>query len=399
MKENIATALPTRLTGTNPAANILLVLALVGLAAGLAGGIYAQVAGHHQAFATSRDIPWGMPIGVYAYFAIISTGLCLLAAISHLFGGNNLAPLANRMVWLSIVSLLGAFLVIGLEIENPWRMPLGVILHPNLTSNIWWMGALYGLAVGIMLVELYLLISRRIGLAIVFGVAAAVAEALANSNLGSVFASLNARPFWYGSQLPVFFLACAFLSGAAAVVMFTHFSHVLSGKKMNQTVFSGMQAGGKVMILMIFLVGIANAWKFANAYCGTEEMALTADALVRGPLATSFWLFEIGIGLILPFVLLLITRLDSVQAMSTAALMVLVGQFFSRFNMVVSGQMIPQYHGYDDLPLYLSYLPSAAEFLLVIGGIGLIGYGFLVGERVLGSLFSTEQGHGHEQGH
>lgn len=393
MKELLTAALPSRRLDGTPVVSGLMVLMILGIVAGVAGGIYAQVVGHHQAFANTREMPWGMLIGVYAYLAIISTGLCLLAAISHLFGGNNLAPLANRMVWLSVISLLGAFFVIGLEIENPWRMPLGVLFHPNLTSNIWWMGTLYGLAVGIMLIELYLLISRRFTLAITFGVVAAVAEAMANSNLGSVFASLNARPFWYGSQLPVFFLACAFLSGAAAVVMFTHFSHVLSGKKMGPTELSGMQAGGKVMILMIFLVGIANAWKFANAYCGTEEMALTADALVSGPLATSFWLFEIGIGLVLPFVLLLVTRLDSVQAMSTAALMILVGQFFSRFNMVVAGQMIPQYRGYDDLPLYLSYIPTASEFLLVVGGLGLVGYGFLAGERILGSLFATEKGH------
>ncbi len=393
MKENIVATLPSRGMATTPLFNILMAVALLGILAGIAGGIYAQVIGHDHAFANTREMPWGMLIGVYAYFAIISTGLCLLAALSHLFGGNNLAPLGNRMVWLSIVSLLGAFLVIGLEIENPWRMPLGVLMHPNLTSNIWWMGTLYGMAVGIMLVELYLILSRRFALALVLGVAGAVAEAMANSNLGSVFASINARPFWYGSQLPIFFLACAFLSGAAAVVMFTHYSHVLTGKKISATVFSAIQAAGKVMILMIFLIAIANAWKFANAYTGNEEMILSADSLVNGPLATSFWLFEIGIGLVLPFVLMIATRLNSVQAMSTAALMILVGQFFSRFNMVVSGQIVPSYRGYDELPMYLSYIPTASEFLLVIGGIGLVGFGFLIGEKLFAPVFSTDEQH------
>jgi len=394
MKESLTTALPSRQIAGAPVTNGLMVMALLFLAAGIGSGIYAQAVGHHHAFANTREMPWGMLIGVYAYFAIISTGLCLLAAISHLFGGNKLAPLANRMVWLSIVSLLGAFLVIGLEIENPWRMALGVILHPNLTSNIWWMGTLYGMAVGIMLVEMYLLVTRRFAQALVFGVAGAVAEALANSNLGSVFASISARPFWYGPQLPIFFLACAFLSGAAAVVLFTHLTHVLSREEVSPTVFFGMRSAGKVMALMIFLIGIATAWKFANAYSGNREMILAADSMVSGPLATNFWLFEIGIGLVLPFALLLVSRLNSVQAMSAAALMVLVGQFFSRFNMVVSGQIVPQYAGYDSgLPLYLSYTPAAAEWLLVIGGIGLVGYGFLVGERFLGSLFRTEETH------
>jgi molybdopterin-containing oxidoreductase family membrane subunit len=97
--------------------------------------------------------------------------------------------------------------------------------------------------------------------------------------------------------------------------------------------------------------------------------------------------------MVLPFALLLVSRLNSVQAMSAAALMVLVGQFFSRFNMVVSGQIVSPYSGYSDIPLYLSYTPTASEWLLVVGGIGLVGYGFLVGEKFFGSIFSADEAH------
>lgn len=370
-------------------ANKLMWLSLCMIIIGVAGAVYAQWVGHHHAFANTREMPWGMLIGVYAYFAIISTGLCVLAAFSHAFGGNQMAPLANRMVWLSIIMLLGAFTVIGLEIENPWRMPLGVMFHPNVTSNIWWMGTLYGLAVGVMFLELFLIITKRFSAAIILGVVGAIAEALANSNLGSVFASLHSRPFWYGSQLPVFFLACAVLSGAAAVVMFTHYSHILQKRTMSEATFKGLQTAGKIMVLMTFLVTLATVWKFVNAYCSTDEMIMAADSLLKGPLSTSFWLFEIGVGLVLPCLLLVVSRLDSMHAMSTAALMVLVGQFFSRYNLVVSGQIVPNDHEFIGVPQYLSYMPSAAEYLLVIAGIGVVGLGFVVGERLLDKTFNT----------
>ncbi len=360
---------------------------------GVAGGIYAQAIGHHHAFANTREMPWGMLIGTYAFFAIISTGLCLLAAISHIFGGNKLAPLGNRMVWLSIVAIMGAFTVIGLEIENPWRMPIGNIFFPNLTSNIWWMGTLYGMAVGFMFVEFYLILTKKYSAAIVLGVMGAVAEASANSNLGAVFASLGSRPFWYGSQLPIFFLASAFLSGASAIIVFTFSAHLLRRTKMNQTTFEGMQAAGKIMGLTLFLIGIATAWKFINALCGSEETILAARSLINGPLSITFWIFEIGIGLALPFALLMISRMHSIQAMSTAALMVLIGQFFSRFNLVAAGEIVPIYLGYDDLPTYLSYVPSAAEFSLVVGGIGVLGLGFLLGERFFGKAFDSHNNH------
>jgi len=373
-------------------ANRLMWLTLFMIFIGVAGAVYAQIVGHHHAFANTREMPWGMLIGVYAYFAIISTGLCVLAAFSHVFGGNRMAPLANRMVWLSIVVLLGAFTVIGLEIENPWRMPLGVLLYPNVTSNIWWMGTLYGMAVGIMLLEFFLIVSKRYSAAVIFGVLAAIAESLANSNLGSVFASINSRPFWYGSQLPVFFLGCAVLSGASAVIMFTHCSHILQKREMDEKTFLGLQTAGKIMVLMTFLVGLATAWKFANAYVGSTEMILAADALSRGPLAINFWVFEIGIGLALPCLLLVVTRLKSMYVMSAAALMVLVGQFFSRFNLVVSGQIVPANHEYVGVSQYLTYSPTVAEYLLVIAGLGVAGFGFLVGEWFLDKTFSDGDG-------
>jgi molybdopterin-containing oxidoreductase family membrane subunit len=374
-------------------ANKLMWLSLFMIAIGVAGAIYAQWVGHHHAFANTREMPWGMLIGVYAYFAIISTGLCVLAAFSHAFGGNQMAPLANRMVWLSIISLLGAFTVIGLEIENPWRMPLGVVLYPNVTSNIWWMGTLYGMAVGVMFLELFLIITKRYSIAIFFGIVGAVTEALANSNLGSVFASLASRPFWYGSQLPVFFLACAVLSGAAAVVMFTHYSHILQKRSMSDDTFRGLQTAGKIMVLMTFLVTLATAWKFANAYSSNDEMIMAANSMISGPLSTSFWVFEIGIGLVLPCFLLVVSRLNSMYAMSTAALMVLVGQFFSRYNLVVSGQIVPSDYGLVGVPQYLSYMPTASEYLLVVAGLGVVGLGFVLGERFLDGIFSGKASH------
>jgi molybdopterin-containing oxidoreductase family membrane subunit len=391
MEGNISiTAAPT---SVKLPANKLMWLFLFMIAIGVAGAIYAQLVGHHHAFANTREMPWGMLIGVYAYFAIISTGLCVLAAFSHAFGGNQMAPLANRMVWLSIISLLGAFTVIGLEIENPWRMPLGVVLYPNVTSNIWWMGTLYGMAVGVMFLELFLIITKRYSIAIFLGVIGAITEALANSNLGSVFASLASRPFWYGSQLPVFFLACAVMSGAAAVVMFTHYSHILQKRSMNDDTFRALQTAGKIMVLMTFLVTLATAWKFANAYSSNDEMIMAANSMINGPLSTSFWVFEIAIGLVLPCFLLVVSRLNSMYAMSTAALMILVGQFFSRYNLVVSGQIVPSDYGLVGVPQYLSYMPTASEYLLVVAGLGVVGLGFVLGERFLDGIFSGNDSH------
>ncbi|MBM9538517.1 NrfD/PsrC family molybdoenzyme membrane anchor subunit [Desulfobulbus alkaliphilus] len=378
----------------NPLVKMLSIMFGLLLLAGVAVGLTGFIIGHKPLFNMTREVPWGLLISTYAFFAITSTGLCLLAVISHLFGGNRLAPLANRMVWISLITILSGFLVIGMEIVSPWRMLIYNITSPNIASNIWWMGTLYGLALGFILVEFWLILNRRFGLALALGILAALAEVAANTCLGGVFSTLAARPFWFGSQLPVYFLACAFLSGAAAAIIFTHYAYIIRGRQMEQHVFEGVQAAGKVLLLMLVLVSVSTFWKMTAFFVGgSSEGRVAAEALVYGPLATNFWGIEIGVGLVAPMLLLVLTRMNSLAALSTAGLMSLVGMFVSRLNMVTAGQIVPQFSGVESMPTYLSYTPSGFEWVVVLGGIGFTGIAFLQGERFFGKRFTEHEAH------
>ncbi|MDD3618391.1 MAG: NrfD/PsrC family molybdoenzyme membrane anchor subunit [Desulfobulbaceae bacterium] len=386
-----ATAEPEVSTsGTKTLTAVFALMALIGIGAGL----YGFYAGHHAIYNNTREVPWGILISSYAFFAIISTGLCLLAAISHVFGGNKMAPLANRMVWLSLITIIAGFAIIGLELESPWRMAIYNVISPNPTSNIWWMGTLYGLAVGMMLVEFYLILTKQFKLAIALGVMGALAEVAANTNLGAVFATLSGRPFWYGSQLPIFFLGNAFLCGAAAAIMFTHYAYVIRRRSMDADTLEGVRSAGKVLMLMLVLITVATAWRMISYFVGGMEGGrLAAEAMMSGPLANSFWVFEITIGLAIPLLLLVVTRLNSVAAMSAAALMTIVGLFFRTYNTVVAGQIIPVYPDTFNAPATLSYTPSLAEILLVMAGVGIVGTAFLLGERFFGKAYALNGDH------
>jgi len=376
-------------TGNNIATVFFALFTLTGVTIGIYGFFI-----HHEFYNISREVPRGILISTYAFFAIMSTGLCLLAAISHLFGGNKMAPLANRMVWMSLITLISGFLVIGMEIVSPWRMAIWNILSPNPTSNIWWMGTLYGMAVAFVIVELWLIFTRRFVIAIWLGVLAALTEAAANSCLGGVFSTLAAHPFWFGGQLPIFFLTCAFTSGAAAAIVFTYFAAVIRGEKMNEKTFMGVQAAGKVLMLMLILLGIATFWKMISFYVGGVEDARTAaDILITGQLSTHFWVFEFAIGIIIPLLLLAITRLKSAPVMVVAGLMALIGMFVARLNMVVAGQLVPHYPGFDGYQELLTYTPSGAEWIVALTGIALTCTAFMLGERFFGKAFNDHGDH------
>lgn len=386
-----ATAEPEVATsGTKTLTGLFALMVLIGLGAGL----YAFYEGHHVMYNNTREMPWGVLISTYAFFAITSTGLCLLAAISHIFGGNKMAPLANRMVWLSLITIIAGFTLIGLELESPWRMAIYNITSPNPTSNIWWMGTLYGMAVGMMLVEFYLILTKQFKMAVVLGVIGALAEVAANTNLGAVFSTLSGRPFWYGSQLPIFFLGNAFLCGAAAAIMFTHYAHVIRRRFMDKDTLEGVRCAGKVMTLMLVLITVATAWRVISYFVGgAEEGRMAAEALISGPLATNFWIFEIAVGLVVPLVLMVFTRMNSVPAMSAAALMTLVGLFFRCYNTVVAGQIIPVFPGSISAPATFSYTPSVSEMLLVMAGMGVVGAAFLLGELFFGKAYALHDAH------
>jgi molybdopterin-containing oxidoreductase family membrane subunit len=116
-------------------------------------------------------------------------------------------------------------------------------------------------------------------------------------------------------------------------------------------------------------------------------------ALTTGPLSFNFWVFEILIGLAFPLGLLAMTKLKSAPAMTLAAFMTLVGQFFSRYDMVVAGQLVPHYSGWDNLPTYFSYAPSVSELMVTFAGIGVVGATFLLGERFFGRAFDDYGSH------
>ncbi len=394
MAGNISIGTLAEPTLSKPRINMTMLgaLGIVGLA--LAVGVYGFFHGHMHLYGVTREVPWGILISTYAFFAITSTGLCLLAALGHSFGGNKLAPLGNRAVFLSIITILSAFFCIGLELESPHRMLLYNVISPNFSSNIWWMGTLYGLAVGCMFVEFYAILTRRWTMALAIGIIGALAEVGANTNLGAVFATLVSRPFWYGAQLPVYFLCSAFMSGAAALILFSHLSARLRGVEMDKETFEGVQMAGKVLALTLFLLIVATVWRFISLFVSGNDLAqLAAKNLLSGPLSMNFWVFETIIGLVLPLFILVGTQMKNTTAMAAASIMALVGGFVQRYDLVVAGQETPVFYGWDNLPAYLHYTPSVAELLVVAGGIALTVAGFVAGERFFGKVFSEGAHH------
>jgi len=373
------------LQGTKGYYAALIISGLLLLSA-VAAGVHAQYVGTMNAYGASREVPWGILISTYVFFVVTSTGLCLVSSIGHVFGVKDFMPIAKRAIFLSIMTIVAGFFVIAFEIENPLRMAIYNVISPNFTSNIWWMGTLYGAYMLFMAIEFTFLVINKPRIATIVGFMGVVAGVAAHSNLGAVFGMLHGREFWYGPYMPIYFIASAMMSGAATIIFFTWLAYKVNGQKMDGLMKKALQVTTKVGILLISVILFFTAWKFITGFVGGEAKTAALEMLLTGSYAFNFWGLEVAVGMVIPLALFILSRGQNLKMIVMASALMIFGIFFMRYDLVIVGQLVPVYYemGVNEYSQLLSYTPSAHEILIVLGGMGFVGLTFLLGEKVFG---------------
>ncbi|MFN3479244.1 MAG: NrfD/PsrC family molybdoenzyme membrane anchor subunit [Thermodesulfovibrionales bacterium] len=340
--------------------------------------------GYRHAYNVTREIPWGILISTYIFFVVTSTGLCIVSSIGHVFGVKDFMPIAKRAVFMSIITITAGFTVIFFEIENPFRMAIYNVISPGLTSNIWWMGTLYGAYMFFMIIEYMFLLLNMHSIAMYAGLAGLLSGLAAHSNLGAIFGMLHAREFWYGPYLPIYFIVSALASGCAAIIIFTYLGYKINNEKMDKPMERAMEVVGKLAALMVAVLIFFNVWKIITGSVGGAGKVEALKAMLTGPYAFNFWFFEVIMGMILPFVLFLYSKGKNIPMMFAASVLMTIGIFIMRYDLVVIGEVVPVYHelGVNEYKSLLQYNPSFYEIMVVIAGIGITTLSFMIGERV-----------------
>ena len=131
---------------------IWLIVLGIALLSGAVAGLFIFVQGH-VLFNANDVLIWTLPLAVYIFLALSSSGLTLLSALPLVFGVKKYEPLAKRLVFLAIATLCGGFVAIGLELGTVFNM-IYIMLSPNLSSPIWWMGAIYSAELAVLILKL-----------------------------------------------------------------------------------------------------------------------------------------------------------------------------------------------------------------------------------------------------
>ena len=368
-----------------PLIGLLIAISLMGLY----GVFMIMTKGHAASLGTTKTVPWGLLISTYVFFVVSSTGLCLISSMGHVFKIEKYEVIGRRAIILAILTILCGFGVIATEIGHPIRMAIYNVISPNLFSAIWWMGTLYGIYLMCIIAEFYFLMTHNHKGGYYAGLAGFIAGISAHSNLGAVFGFLEARPFWHGPYLPIYFILSALISGCALVIII--FNVAYKGQaNMPAKAKEALLGISKIFGLLLGIIIFFDIWKvLTSVYGSPPEKYQTVMAMISGPLSVNFWFFEILLGMLIPFCIILFTKGRSIKAALVASCSAIIGIFFMRYDLVVAGQLFPMREATAGSRVQgvveglAVYSPSASEITIVAGAIALCAGLYLAAERFL----------------
>ncbi len=348
----------------------------IGLIVGLIA-IAGMLSGGHETFNTNSLLTWGLPVSTYVFFVLTSTGLTFVASLAMVFGMKDFYPLAKRCVWGAVVTLIVGFISLGLEIGNPLRMLWVIPTNFATSSPMWWMGLFYTTYMALLIWK-FLLINKgdwSSSQSKLIGIASFVAVIFAHATLGSVFGMMAMRPFWYGPMVPVYFLITAFLSGLAFIMLFINLDYGVNQANMSSGAARAMSR--QLPTIFAIVLGLVIVFTVAKTITGLWSNVPENRIVTQHIVSTPLFMFELWIGMVLPFVLMLTDLRHNAKVQVIAGGLVIVALFIGRYEYVVGGQLIPMFKGawFDDLTPYTPSMTEIGVIMLAIS-IGILLYAF-----------------------
>ena len=346
---------------------------------GIVGLVQRLTTGHTQAgYGTS--VPWGLWVVLYIALVGMSAGAFLLASGILAFRINHLESVVRPALVLSAATFIGGMLSVVLDLGHPLRA-LRLLYATGFSSVMGWMTWFYtAFFVILVLLGWQVVVKKRFATPLVRAlgvIGAALAIVFAGAE-GALFGVVGARDFWHSSLTPIVFIVEGALAGVALV---TFFSLVL--KIIDETAWRTL----RWLVLGLLLASIVVQWaEFSiGFYVTNPEYAASLNLVLSGPYWWVFWLIQVGLGIVMPIVLLLLMWKRSTGLVVASGLIALTA-IATKLNLVITAQVIPESEefrmAYTGPGLHYDYSPTSVEWLLTLWIVGLVALVALVGYRL-----------------
>jgi len=140
----------------------------------------------------------------------------------------------------------------------------------------------------------------------------------------------------------------------------------------------------KTLFVLLFLMLFMDVWNvLINIYGADSELSETMRLFIGdGPLSPYFYYGEIGLGIVIPMLLLVMGRFRSFGLGALAGILAIVGVFFARYDIVVGGQLLTRPSTLMPFEMH-HYIPSLSEMTIFVSGLGVAGVIYFLGAMLL----------------
>ena len=291
---------------------------------------------------------------------------------------------------LAMLVALGAFAAgmtnVWLDLGHPFRF-WKLLVETSWTSIMGWMSWFYVIYGLILVVGLFLTrngviprwMERFSWLSLLFAVAFAGAEGAS---------SASGPALWESGLTPVLFLVEAALFGVSLVATAALIFNRLS-------VPTARTMGMIMLILLAVLIVLEWAEYSTGLYASVPAKSSAIMTILTGPYWWVFWGLHLGLGVVLPGLLLLFGRGNVLLTGLAGALIAAMG-LATKLNLVLPAlaqeELEGLAHAFTGPGLIFAYFPSSMEWLVWVGTLGLGGLIVLVGYRLFALSKPTQSG-------
>lgn len=322
------------------------------------------------------ELHWGLLVVIYPYLTGLVAGAFILASLVKIFEVKELQPTYRISMLTALAFLIVAPLPLLAHLGHPEKS-FEIFLTPNSSSAMAMFGFVYAwYLMAVLLLEiwfdyrkdliiwaskekgirkwLYKIISlfskdisesalkfdkKSIKAVTLIGIPSAF---ILHGYVGFIFGSIKANPWWSSVLMPIVFLFSAIVSGIALVLLIYMVITPLRKKEIDMKCLDKLASYLFYVMIVDFSLEILDF--IHRSYEAEESIKIIAE-LVSGKLFVSLIVIQLLIGMIIPLGSIAAVKFFKLPAelrksiYFVSALLVQVGIFTTRWNVVVGGQL------------------------------------------------------------
>ncbi len=347
------------------------------------------------------ELYWRILIVIYPYITGLVAGAFILASLVKVFNVKELQPTYRLSLLTALAFLIVAPLPLLAHLGHPERA-FEIFFTPNKSSAMAMFGFMYiWYLAAVLVLELWfdyrkdLIVWGKSGKKLknwiqrittlfstdtsekalkfdntvvktitIIGIPSAF---LLHGYVGFIFGSVKANPWWSSVLMPIVFLFSAMVSGIALVLLIYELLVLLRGKKLEMATLD------KIADFLFYTMIVAfslEALDFIHRIYESEESITIISQLISGKLFVSIVVIQLLLGMLIPLGALASVKLFRFPAelrkliYFVAALLVQVGIFTTRWNVVIGGQLFSK--SFRGLTAYKMSLGGIEGLLMAI---------------------------------